>query len=493
MNHPVFHLFLSLRSVGSKGLVLGCFLVLLAFTGTGCVSHRGQSNAMERAWVRGEVDRAANLAATIAERQAGGRDEVLWYLQAGRTLQAAGDFAASREAFAEAEARARDWDDRMGALAAREVAAALTNLQSLPYRATPADRVMLQTYQALNFLHEGEIAEARVILNRLQNQQQEIQRHNARRIDEERERIRTEATQVEKSRDSRPFDPSRAASDERFQRQLDRAYRPLQEMEAYADFLNPAALYLEALFFLHRPQIPADLERARFALRRVRGMVPGHPVLEADAETLAGILRGEEREPLVYVLLETGLAPEKREVRLDFPLYLFTDEVPYVGAAFPQLHFRMNYDRTLRVRGDGQEVETALLADMDRIIGTEFERELPLIIAKTLASSGIKAAAVYTLRRAVRSESETMAGLVNLFGLLYQYSMNRADLRSWTTLPKQWQIARMARPADGVLELIRPEANKTWKLDLPDGVVILVHIQLPSRQASPIINSIILR
>ncbi|MCC5790539.1 MAG: hypothetical protein JJT75_12970 [Opitutales bacterium] len=448
---------------------------------------------MERAWERGEVDRAASLASTIAEREAGGRDEVLWHLQAGRTLQAAGDFAASREAFAEAERRAQDWDDRMGALAAREVAAALTNLQSLPYRATPADRVMLQTYQALNFLHEGEIAEARVILNRLQNQQQEIQRQNSRRIDAERERIRTEATRVEESRDSRPFDPSRAASDDRFQRQMERAYQPLREMEAYADFFNPVALYLEALFFLHRPQIPADLERARFALRRVRGMVPGHPVLEADAETLAGILRGEEREPLVYVLLETGLAPEKREVRLDFPLYLFSGEVPYVGAAFPQLHFRVNYDRKLVVRGGAQEVETSLLADMDRIIGTEFERELPLIITKTLASSGIKAAAVYTVRRAVRSESETMAGLVNLFGLLYQYSMNRADLRSWTTLPKQWQIARISRPPDGVLELIRPDTNKTWKLDLPDGVVILVRVQLPSRQASPITNTLILR
>lgn len=493
MKCPPSSFFLLVPILDRKALFLGGFLLVAAFLSTGCVSHRGQTNAMERAWERGEVDRAARLATTIAEREAGGRSEVLWFLEAGRTLQAAGDFAGSRAAFAEAERRAKDWDNRTGALAAREVAAALTNLESLPYRATPADRVMLQTYQALNFLHEGNIPEARVILNRLQNQQREIQSRNARRIEEERERIRAEATGVEQSRDSRPFDPHRAASDERFQRQFERAFRPLREMEAYADFLNPAALYLEVLFFLHRPQIPADLERARFALRQVQGMVPGNPYLTADADTLASILRGEERTPLVYILLETGMAPEKREVRLDFPLYLFTDEVPYVGAAFPQMHFRPNYDHVLRVRGGGEEAETVLLANMDRILGTEFEQELPLIVAKTLAASGIKAAAVYTLRRAVRTESETLAGLVNLFGLWYQYSMNRADLRSWTTLPKQWQIARIPRPSDGVLEFIRPETNKTWKLDLPEGVVSIVHIQLPSRQANPIVNTLILR
>ena len=470
-------------------LLLGLILVVTS----GCASHRRQGNAMERAWEQGEVERAADLAERLAERRSGRRDDVLWYLEAGRTLQAAGRYEESRESFRKAAEQIAERDEEWERQMVREIGAALTNLSHLPYRATQSDRIMLEIYQTLNELAMDRPAEARIHLNRLQARQQEAVEEWPRRLQREKESLRTEAATESRGERRSMVQPERAAADERFQRQFREQYGPLEQFQKYDEYLNPMAWYLEGLVFMHRPQIPADLERARFAFRRLRGLVPDHPVLEADGITLEEVLRGERPGPYTYVFLETGLAPEKEEIRLDFPLFLVSGDVPYFGAAFPSLRFRGNYDSYLEVQGGEQRERTVLVADMDAILATEFREELPLIVTKTLTSAGLKAAAVYGVRELARRESGTLGSLVNLFGWWYQSLMNEADLRSWRTLPKQWQVARVDTPESGEITLWRAGREESWKLDLPPGVIHIVFVRLPSRGATPSTQILVLR
>ena len=452
-------------------------LLILLFGATGCVSYRTQTNAMNSAWERGDPERSARLASQLAGAREGTRDEVIWRLEEGSTHRVAGQWTESMRAFDQATDLIRQWDDRPPVLVGQELTASLTNLSHLPYRGYAYDRIMLHTYQALNAMHLEQWERARVEFNRALQAQRDAVDANARRIEREREAIREQSRQSSAGSGERGFDPDRAAGDARFQRQFDRVYQGLDEMSAYADYVNPFAVYLDGLFFKFRPDTAADLERARVSLRRVAGMVPGNTAVQEDLAGIEELLQGRGHPPLTYVIFETGQGPLREEVRIDFPLYLFSGDVPYVGAAFPQLRFRGNYLPVLNVRAGGQNWPTQTVARMDAVIAREFADELPLVTTKTLAAAGVQAAAVYGLREAARRESQTFGALVNLAGMIYQYAMNQADLRQWSTLPKEFQIARFPTPEDRVVELFTTGRDPIRRLELPPGQVHLILIR----------------
>ncbi|HZI31747.1 MAG TPA: hypothetical protein VFF11_05360, partial [Candidatus Binatia bacterium] len=50
---------------------------------------------------------------------------------------------------------------------------------------------------------------------------------------------------------------------------------------------------------------------------------------------------------------------------------------------------------------------------------------------------------------------------VQLATAAYQMAVNIADTRTWTTLPKEFQICRFPTPPDGRIELSTPNGMKT--------------------------------
>jgi hypothetical protein len=90
---------------------------------------------------------------------------------------------------------------------------------------------------------------------------------------------------------------------------------------------------------------------------------------------------------------------------------------------------------------------------MDSVIATDFKNELPVVIAKTVAATVTKAAAAYALNRAANNQ-DALAGLfTQIATAAYQMAVNIADTRTWTTLPKEFQVCRFPTPADGKIEL----------------------------------------
>jgi hypothetical protein len=78
--------------------------------------------------------------------------------------------------------------------------------------------------------------------------------------------------------------------------------------------------------------------------------------------------------------------------------------VNYVSAAFPYIKFDDNFEATFTVTGSGIESSSAVtLADMDRIVASEFRDRLPLIITQEIISAAVKAAATYGLQAGLGS------------------------------------------------------------------------------------------
>jgi hypothetical protein len=251
-----------------------------------------------------------------------------------------------------------------------------------------------------------------------------------------------------------------------FQQSVDSVFRPVAQLEPYAEYVNPFTVWLDGVFFLAQAQDLSDLERARKSLERALAFNPGNAFVRADLEACERRLRGEPLEPLTYVIFETGQAPIREQVRIDIPI-IFAN-VSYLGSAWPVLRPQEGQALTLAVNAGGSPLTTATVASMDRIVARDFEDEKPAIITRTIISTLAKGAAAFVANEAASQQDDALGALVRIATLAYQASVNIADTRTWTTLPKEFQVARFPTPPDRGLTLVEG-AGPATPVTMEDG------------------------
>jgi len=121
---------------------------------------------------------------------------------------------------------------------------------------------------------------------------------------------------------------------------------------------------------------------------------------------------------------------------------------------------------------------------MDAVIAREFENELPVVVTKTLISAAAKAAIAYGLQEATRNQNEWVAIGTRIAAAVYQYATNEADVRTWASLPKQFQYARMPTPANRRIN-VSVAGGATFAVDLVPGTVNVVLVKSIGR-GSPV-------
>jgi len=453
-----------------------CLGLLALLQLNGCASYTNQTQNLRAVWSGGNYAGAAQIASDAATKSSS-TDSVLWDLEAGAAARAAGDAAGSVANFNRADALFDYWDTQPEISISRESAALLINPTVLPYRGTDYDRIMESTYQALNYLQLGKFDEARVELNRGLERQRTALRNNADRL------AKAQAASTQSASDG-GYNAQRAQQDPRFKQQMDQVYGPLSAMHAYENYVNPFTTYLQGLCLLARPQSPADLESARVDFERVRAMIGANPAIDADCDLARQIASGGTLPATTWVVFETGTAPDRLETRIDIPLFVVSRDVPYVGVAFPLLKLNPLYDNGLVAQSaGGVPVRTSLVCDMDSVIVLDFRNELPDITVKTLISAGAKAAAVYGLEAGVHAankQNDLLQSLTELAGLAYEAGTNRADTRTWVTLPKQFQVCRLPTPTDHKLYIAREGHQESVEVDLPNSPVNMVYVKSSS-------------
>lgn len=422
------------------------------------------------------------MAPLLADRRDSEKDRTLYELEAGTVFAAAGDIERSMQAFATADDRMWEYLDQEPDVRVSEQAVAiLTNQTIVTYRGTTYDRIMCCAYQALNHLSRGERGKAMVSLRRALEWQNDALAKNAKEVEELERR-------ADAAGDSKGYDAQRALKDPRTKGELESAYGPLRELQGYGEFEVPYATYLRALV-LQASGGRSELEQATVAYRRVAGMLPeadrGYALEQAGRCELA--TAGAPATGEVHVLVESGTGPWLREFKISIPLFLRT--VPYVGAAFPVLMRGEPGPAGFALRADGHAHPSSVLTDMNRVVGDEFNRRLPGIIAVTLVSSATKAIATYAIQDSLDRRSRDSAILAAVIGGVYQAATNSADLRIWTTLPKQVDYARCTAPADGSVEVVLGDGQRIGPIAVESQALTLVHVRVPRAGAAPAVRT----
>ena len=435
-----------------------------ALLGAGCKTYKDQAGVMTGAWRHGQPAVAAKAFATRAVH-AGKTDAVVWNLEAGAAYRTAGDFTNSNHYLDAAAAVIADYEQQAKTKLGSETAAMLSNQQTLPYRGKTYDKIMLHTYKALNYLSLGEEDKARPEIIRAYQRQQDAVDENARRIE------RAQQAEAE-SKDKDKIEKSR--NDPKFSAAVEGVTKNLEGFKFYADYVNPFTVYLDGLFFLHAGSGGSDLERASKSLNRIIEVCGDNKFVQADLETVTNAMAGQAPAPCTYVIFETGQAASLDQVRIDVPI--IAAKLSYVGAAFPRLVFHDDYSRGLKVKSGELEETTLPLASMDSVVALDFKNEFPTIVTKTLISTIAKAAAAYAANDAARQQDQLGGLFVQMFTTVVQAAVNIADTRCWTTLPKEFQIARIPTPADRKITLSTANSLPV-EVNLLDGRVNVVYVR----------------
>ncbi len=434
--------------VGARLLSILAVLTLNLLA-TGCQTYQ-QKNKVIVYWREGDIHRAAEEARKRADKSAGGKDAVVWRLEEGATLRALGKYQESNVAFDQAQDKMEDYAQKAKVQLGHEAAALLSNQANLPYEGRSYDGIMLNTYEALNYLALGEPEKARPELIRAYQRQQEAVQDNQRRI---------EKTQQEAAASQDKVYIDRAEQDPTFQAEVQKSLAGINNLNGYANYVNPFTVYLDGLFFLADATGPSDLERAHKSFERVAGFNGLDEYLQRDLTLVNDRLNGKPLSPTTFVIFESGCAPVRDQIRIDIPIII--SKVSYVGAAFPTLKTQDNFHPVLTVMANGTTYQTRTVASMDSIIALDFKNELPVIITKTLAATITKAVAAYFANQAVGDQNNVAGFFMQVATAAYQMSVNIADTRTWTTLPKEFQICCFPTPPDGKIEVGAPAGPKT--------------------------------
>ena len=553
----------------------------------GCQTYTQQTQSRDEALRNGNIAAAVAMADKDVEKNADNKDALLYRLEQGAILRAAalanlpatpgGTPSASAAvnqtqtnaalnaaapdqvsdriawltrsiaAFDDAARRIDDYEAAARISASSETAALFTNQANLPYRGRAYDKVMVHTYQALNYLQLADPDAARVELNRALQRQRDAVQANARRIEEAQKlaaSAREGGVRDEQGRQGSSYDVDRATSDPRtaagvsgIESKFNAAILP------YGDYVNPFTTFLDALVFTHQGSDNSDLERARKSWERVVNFSPQNPYAREDyiavepdlqrplggtpspasadaapavpassapavaahaapavaADTLvAPAAQAPAPAPvapgsLTYVIFETGSAPYRDQTRIDLPLFVFTDNISYVGMALPELTTSFGHASSLQIAtSEGRNYPAALVASMDSVVAQDFKNEWPSILTKTILATATKATIDAVLQKQMEDQAgPTGALLFRLATAVTQMAINIADTRTWRSLPKEFHYARLPTPADRRLTLSAGATAQTVALE-PASVQV-VYVKSTGAYSPLLVSQFVLR
>jgi tetratricopeptide (TPR) repeat protein len=347
----------------------------------------------------------------------GSNQRLLYLLDAAMVYMQCGNLDAAQSNFRRAEdLAARLWTESIS----RNALSLVTNDSVLAYAGEDFERVMIHLMSAIGYLQAGQPDEALV---------------EARRLD----------TLLAVFNDK--YEKKNVYKEDAFARYLSGILHEADGAwdDAFIDYRRAVEVYREdyrAYGTVLPEMLLVDLVRAASAADRmadVQGLVPADRIDQ---------LRGSDQTPdhgKVVFITFAGDAPQKVQDMVVIP----TPHGP-VGVAFPRMVVTPPHcsQGRLNLYGGDQffESDLVLVEDINRIAVKNLDDRKGRILAKAIARAVAKQAAIHRIARSRdnRNDQRTIEAILNLVNIL---AVERADTRSWRTLPGRIYMTRVHVPA----------------------------------------------
>ncbi len=330
-------------------------------------------------------------------------------------------------------------EDRYTKSISRGVLSLISSDYSLAYEPPPTERMLLPCYAAMDYLSAGETEAAAVEARRLGSLLEQAREHDD-LPDGLAPFLRTFAGAV--------FEVAGETND------ADVAYR--NAFALVGDSTGGAPVMPPG-----RGAVVLVLERGFVAHRVEQNLVV--PLLEDEAdalssgrdETKVGAVTGIAGRITAQAL--AGAAPywEGRPDRRTFVVGRHFDRRDDTGdlayllrVAWPAYTGRRAPTATPVVTGDStaESVGPSLSLDVSASVVADFHRELPVLLARTVARATAKMVLTKAVEKEASKKDEALGKLAGILGNAGAVLTERADTRSWTLLPGRIDIVRVNVP-----------------------------------------------
>ena len=124
------------------------------------------------------------------------------------------------------------------------------------------------------------------------------------------------------------------------------------------------------------------------------------------------------------------------------------DETPYLlKVAWPVFRYSAAPTGSALLTIGTDTVGTGRLVDVSGAVYSDFQDDLPLIIARTIARGAAKAAITQGAKNKAEEKNEGLGKLIGFIGNAGNVLLERADTRSWHVLPGRIAIMKVKVPA----------------------------------------------
>ena len=417
--------------------------------------------------------------------------ELLWRLMGASTLHLInGQESAAIAHFDHAE-KVLQKNDQMSVFAqgGEGAFAMLTNDRVFSYDGGGLDRIFTCVYRGIDFLCTGNRENARVEFNRAAQYQRNWLYDRRKDIEAAAKKLSSDSAAYQRAKKTKVADTSgavrKAMADRSFGAQIrqntgfDPATSGRLDVLPQSAYVNAYAAHLAGVFrWINGDSDVGDLKLAA-AVR------PGDSLVARD---YAECSRGVKPSNQVWVWVEDGLCPTRKEWRIDLPFGLnpyARRYVMYAGMAFPVLRERAYGAISWSACG----IPMRELASVDKLTRTEYDvymrGALTREITRTLVRVGVQVGLGIAADHTRDNRTRLALRLVQAGVAAWAMSCTAADLRSWTALPKRVMAVRLDRPENGMVQVIAD--GQTIPVTVPPGNS-LVFIRKPAPSAPPVVK-----
>lgn len=347
----------------------------------------------------------------------------------------------------------------------------VANASIVDYNPMIMDGIYLHSYTLLNALAQNNKDEAKIQVNRAYSVQQKAVEEFKKEIQKQNEENAKDASEMEKD--------AQIANQKNISDVMAN-YKEFERFNGYANFVNPYVTYMSGLFLMTNGHSGSDYETASNYLKRVSGMVVNNNYVKQDLSLANKLASGTQKKivPSAWVIFENGLVANFDEFRLDLPIFIATNNVKTASLALPYPKQREIAYNNISVSNGKKKVKTELLADIDNIFMAEFKKKLPVIVTKAVTKLTLQ-----TVAQAVAQDQ--LGDLGGITMSVYSVMTAGADTRSWYSLPKNVQLAKIDKKGNSLTLNI---GEQDYKIEVPKDGNSIVYVRVPAAGSEPVIN-----
>jgi hypothetical protein len=316
------------------------------------------------------------------------------------------------------------------------VAAVMSNDNATRYDIPLYEQSMVNSYQALNYLTQQDLSGALVEIRRANLVQQKALLNHASSLYQQQEDMMSQGLSMSG---------------------LTNQYPSMSETIGHVKngFQNAYTFYLSALLY----EAAGQSNDAYIDYKKALEIYPNNSYVQQDVWRLALALNmtndirlyknsfpqsitdavQKKNHGEVVFLVENGIIAAKQEISLNLPIYTSHNDIRFYSVALPSYQNYLRAYSPLIVNYQDQSYQSEEIVRLQSLAAKQLKEQLPMIVTRQVA----RLIAKEELRQQMRRKGGDIG---NIFASIYNIATEKADTRSWSTLPDSIHIVKVSLP-----------------------------------------------